>query len=52
VRTLVDTDADPGRYEAVWDGRNERGGICAGGVYFCRMEAAEFRAARKLILLK
>jgi hypothetical protein len=47
VRTLVDQEFDPGYHWVVIDGRD-----LASGVYFCRMEAASFSEARKLLLLK
>jgi hypothetical protein len=52
VRTLVDAETEPGRYEAVWDGRDGRNEVVAGGVYFCTMEAGSFESSRKMILLK
>ena len=52
VRTLVGGRKEPGRHEAVWDGRNERGESVGSGVYFCTMEAGEFRATGKMLLLK
>ena len=47
VRTLVDTDMEPGRYQAVLDA----GGL-AGGVYFARMVAGEYVETKKLVLIK
>jgi hypothetical protein len=47
VRTLVDEEFDPGYHWVVIDGQD-----LASGVYFCRMEAASFSEARKLVLLK
>jgi len=52
VRTLVDDAEGPGRHEAVWNGRNDRGEAVGSGVYFCTMEAGEFRATGKMLLLK
>jgi hypothetical protein len=52
VRTLVDESAEPGRHEAVWGGRNDRGETVGSGVYFCVMAAGEYRASRKMLLLK
>jgi len=52
VCTIVDEHRTPGRYEAKWDGRTERGGNAASGVYFCRMVAGKFVDARKIVLLK
>jgi len=37
VRTLVHRAAEPGRYVATWDGRNESGAAVTGGVYLYRL---------------
>ncbi len=51
VRTLVDQDAAPGRFNAVWDGRADDGTTLAKGVYFARyLAAGEAAEERKLIL--
>jgi len=52
VRTLLDGGCTPGRRCVVWDGRDDRGAAAASGVYLYRMEAGEFRADRKMMLLK
>jgi len=36
---------------AYWDGRNSYGEEVSSGVYFYTMEAGEFRAARKMVIL-
>jgi hypothetical protein len=52
VRELVDGTQPPGRRQAVWDGRDERGARAASGVYFCRLTAPGFEATRKMTLLQ
>ncbi len=52
VRTLVDGPVEAGRHAVVWDGRNDSGEQVGSGVYFCSMEAADYRSARKMVLLK
>jgi hypothetical protein len=52
VRTLVDEPRKPNSYRVVWDGKNQRGGSVASGVYFCRLEAGTYVATRKMMLLK
>ncbi len=52
VRTLVDGPVAGGRHVVTWDGRDDRGGRAASGVYFYRMETSGFRATRKMVLLK
>jgi hypothetical protein len=49
VRTLVSGQMRAGRYAAAWDGRDERGQPAGSGVYFCRLQAGGFTAARKLV---
>ncbi len=52
VRTLVDQRIEPGRHEAVWNGRNDTGEPVGSGVYFCTMDAEGFHGSHKMTLLK
>jgi hypothetical protein len=52
VRTLVDGATDPGRHLAVWDGRSDSGESVGSGVYFCTMEADDYTASHKMMLLR
>ncbi|MBM3278208.1 MAG: T9SS type A sorting domain-containing protein [Candidatus Handelsmanbacteria bacterium] len=52
VRTLVQQVESAGHHRAVWDGRDDGGSALAGGIYFYRLQADEFRQVRKLLLLK
>jgi hypothetical protein len=52
VRTLVDRTQSAGRYQAVWDGRDEAGRTVSSGVYFYRLEAGAFTQTRRMVLLK
>jgi hypothetical protein len=47
VRTLVDSDMEPGRYQATLDAAG-----LAGGVYFARMVAGDYVENKKLVLIK
>ena len=49
VRTLVSGQMQAGSYAAAWDGRDEYGRPTGSGVYFCRLRAGEFTAARKMV---
>jgi hypothetical protein len=52
VRTLADGWREPGVYSEVWDGRGGDGTALPSGVYFYRLEAADFVATRKMVLLR
>jgi hypothetical protein len=52
VRTLVDETRDAGRYDVVWDGRNDGGRGVASGIYFCRMQTADFERSEKMVMLR
>ena len=52
IRTLIRQSQQPGRYETVWDGRNQEGSSVPSGMYILRMEAGTFMAIRKMSLLK
>jgi hypothetical protein len=52
VKTLIDEVLRPGTHRIHWDGMNDLGQAVSVGMYFCRMEAGEFRATRKMVMLK
>ena len=52
VRTILDRKLAPGRYEELWDGRDDHGQTLPSGVYFSRLDAADLRATRKLVLVR
>lgn len=52
VATLLDGTRPAGRYAIEWDGRDDAGRQAASGVYFYRLDAGEFSATRKMILLR
>ena len=47
VATLVDTQHEAGVYTVRWDA-----GDLASGMYFCRLQAGEFTAVKKMVLLR
>jgi uncharacterized repeat protein (TIGR01451 family) len=51
VRTLVDGEMGPGRYQPEWDGRDGLGRSAAPGVYFVRLRAGDFLATRRVVRL-
>ncbi|KPJ51741.1 hypothetical protein AMJ39_09370, partial [candidate division TA06 bacterium DG_24] len=52
VRNLTQGRVEPGYHTVLWDGRDAAGRPVASGLYFCRMEVGDFRAARKIVLLR
>ena len=52
VRTLVDADRPAGAHSVAWDGTDANGRPVASGVYLCCMEAGDFRAVRKMLLIR
>jgi hypothetical protein len=52
IKTLVEEHKSPGRYRAIWDGRNERGSPVSSGIYFYRLRTATFGSVKKMLLLR
>jgi hypothetical protein len=52
VRKLVEGKKESGFYSEIWDGRTDDGTALPSGVYICRLEAGDFTATRKLVLLR
>jgi hypothetical protein len=50
VAELVNGAHEPGRYRAVWCGRNLQGRQVASGIYFCVMRTGGFTSVKKLAL--
>jgi hypothetical protein len=52
VKTLVDDYKTPGRYNAVWDGRSDKGQKVSAGIYIYRLQAGEKNITRKMVLIR
>lgn len=52
VRTLVDESRSAGSFDAVWDGRDDRGHSAGSGVYFVRMVAGDYSRSAKVVMLR
>jgi hypothetical protein len=52
VKTLVQGQRAAGSYVEIWDGRNTGGEMVASGVYFLKLQAGDFIATQKMILLR
>ena len=52
VIKLLDDVLPTGRQNVIWDGKDGKGASVASGIYWYRLEAADYQATRKMILLK
>lgn len=52
IRTILDEPKEPGYYQVHWDGRNDRGGVVASGVYLYTIAAGDFHSARKMVVVR
>ena len=52
VRTLVYAVQGSGEYQVVWNGRDDKGGPLASGVYFLRLKVGQDSQTRKVLLTR
>ncbi len=52
MRTLVDEDKLSGRYNIIWDGRDDKGKEVSSGVYFYQLKAGDYKNTEKMVLLR
>jgi predicted extracellular nuclease len=52
VASLADGIHQPGEFSVRWDSTDDAGVFLASGIYFCRLQAGEFSAVKKMIYLK
>jgi hypothetical protein len=52
VRRLASRTFQPGIYELPFDGRDDRGGVLASGVYFVRLESRSHTLSRRVTIVK
>ena len=52
IRTLVNTQKQPGIYSVKWDSMNNSGNIVSSGVYVYHMQAGSFSTVKKMIFIK
>jgi len=52
VKFLFDQSLNPGQYEAVWDGINDKGEMVSSGVYFGAFTSGAEQKTWKMILLR
>ena len=52
ICTLVDEERQAGYYETIWDGKDGSGKNMASGIYIFTLQAGDFLATKKMILLR
>ncbi len=52
VRMLINEPYNAGRHTVNWDGRDDIGNLVSTGVYFYRIQAGDFIASMKMIMMK
>lgn len=52
VCNLIRAKLPPGAYAAEWGARDHAGGHVASGIYLVRLEAGDYSATKKMVLLK
>ncbi len=52
INTLIDAEYSPGKYEVLWNGRNENGEKVTSGIYFYRFAANGFVQTKRMVLIK
>ena len=52
VITLVNQTLEPGYHQIIWNGRNGFGQSIASGMYFTVMRSENFKAVKKMVMLK
>ena len=52
ICTLVDTQAEGGTQQVKWDGRNDKGGIVASGIYFVTIRTSEYTVKENVVVIK
>ena len=52
VKVLLEEPKEAGNHAVVWDGTAQNGESVSSGIYFYRLETAEFTTSKKMLLLK
>jgi len=52
VATLVNGEQQSGSYEVIWTGCDNQGSSVASGIYLYRLEAGDYQATKRLVLIR
>jgi hypothetical protein len=52
IRALVDAAMAPGYHQALWDGKDGAGNLVPAGIYLYKMQAGEFVAVKKSVIVR
>jgi flagellar hook assembly protein FlgD len=52
VRTLLDEEKQPGNYQIIWDGKDQKGNEVSSGIYFYQLKSGDYKETRKMTLLR
>ena len=52
IRTLVDEEKSPGSYKILWNGLDDQRQAVSSGVYLYKMQAGDFTAMQKMVLVR
>jgi flagellar hook assembly protein FlgD len=52
VRTLISGYKEAGIHNVIWDSTDDNGNTVSSGIYFYRMETANFTQSKRMLLLK
>ena len=52
IRTLINTEIEPGQHSIIWDGANDSGQDVASGVYLYKLSAGDASDVRRMTLLR
>uniref|UniRef100_A0A7C6A8B0 T9SS C-terminal target domain-containing protein n=1 Tax=candidate division WOR-3 bacterium TaxID=2052148 RepID=A0A7C6A8B0_UNCW3 len=52
VRNLINSVYDPGSYNVTWDGKGEDGMPAISGIYFYTIKTQDYKATKKLVLMR
>ena len=52
VKSLVTQEIKPGRYNVVWQGKNDNNRTVSSGIYFYKMQAGKYTKINKVLMMK